>query len=132
MPELSEPLWRDQGWPAIQEEETLEEEKLLRKKQAIQIAIRACDSMLSLMNHPSYKQFTTEVESMHQIRIANLLASKNDHELATFKGRCLELRAITDMVTNTKNNREALVNQLEKVENDLLNLKPVQPNEEQA
>jgi hypothetical protein len=132
MPELSEPLWREQGWPAVQEQETLEEDKLLRKKQAILISLRACDSLLSLMNHPSYKQFSQEVEGMHQIRIATLLAAKNDHELATLKGRCLELRAVTDMVTNTRINREALATQLEEVENQLLSLKPIQPTEEQA
>lgn len=125
-------LWKEQGWPDLQEQDDLEEQKLLRKKQLIEAGIRTADSLLSLMNHPSYKMFMDAIEDMIKYRVAQLLVAKNDHELATYKGRCMELRAVSDMVSNAKSNRAGLAQQLEKVEDDLASLKqPLpEPNEE--
>ena len=131
-------LWRQEGWPSVEEGISNEEKNLLRKKQMIEAGLRTADGLLGLMNNPSYKVFQESLEDMKRYRIAQLLGTKNEHELVSLKGRCVELQAILDMVSNVKFNRSQLENQLGEVENELSALRmPIpepepQPTEEQA
>jgi hypothetical protein len=131
-------LWRQAGWPSVEEAISDDEKRLLRKKQMIEAGLRTADGLLGLMNHPSYKVFTESLDDMKRYRIAQLLGAKNEHELVTMKGRCLELQAVLDMVSNVKFNKNQLEEQLGQVENELSALRlpelepQPQPTEEQA
>jgi hypothetical protein len=127
-------LWKEAGWPSVEEAISTDEKRLLRKKQMIEAGLRTADGLLGLMNQSSYKVFTESLEDMKRYRIAQLLGAKNEHELVTMKGRCLELQAVLDMVSNVKFNKNQLEEQLVHVEDELsaLRLPKPEPTEEQA
>lgn len=127
-------LWKEAGWPSVEETISTDEKRLLRKKQMIEAGLRTADGLLGLMNQSSYKVFTESLEDMKRYRIAQLLGAKNEHELVTMKGRCLELQAVLDMVSNVKFNKNQLEEQLAHVEDELsaLRLPEPKPTEEQA
>lgn len=127
-------LWKEAGWPSVEEAISTDEKRLLRKKQMIEAGLRTADGLLGLMNQSSYKVFTESLEDMKRYRIAQLLGAKNEHELVTMKGRCLELQAVLDMVSNVKFNKNQLEEQLAHVEDELsaLRLPKPEPTEEQA
>lgn len=80
-------------------------------------AIAIADSLLQLEGSGAYQALHKALKDMLEYRTNELFLTKNEHDSAVAKGRCLELRAILSLVISTRSNRDILAQQM-RIEED--------------
>lgn len=99
----------------------------------LRAAIALADGVIQLEGSSGYQSLHKSLQDMLEHRTAEMLTCRNDHDTNVAKGRCLELRAILSLVSNTRNNRNHLAVELALEEDRFAelsaNFKP-EPNKE--
>jgi hypothetical protein len=108
-----------QDWAAF--EDVRETERRQRQEHAdfvanLKVAISLCDGILQGENSSAVKAIFSSIGGMLEHRTTELLSAREDRQAAVLQGRCQELRAIMSLVSNARQNREALANAIKEAE----------------
>jgi len=115
-------LWRQAGWPDLQNELDLELVNEKKKEAKLQTSIRLADSLLMLGNHTGYKQFIEAVNDLKTFRSGELLGTRTDREASILIGRIAQCEDILNMMKNAAFNRQVLANGLKDVQDTISKL----------
>lgn len=102
-------------------EDVREVERRTRQEHAdfianMQAAIQLCDAVLQGENSSAHKAIFATLEDMLKHRTTELLSAREDRPAAVLQGRCQELRAILSLMSNARQNREALAKAVKEAE----------------
>lgn len=122
-------LWRRSPWPDVIEEENQTEKLERKKEQLLLTALRIANGIIGLRSHGAYKDFAQALNDMKKFRVATMLQISNDRQAAVEQGRCLEIQGICDLIANTEHRRDALAEQLAKVQATLADIENQRPKQ---
>ncbi len=88
----------------------------IERRDVLKAALAAADGVASMQSSSSFQTYQDALRVMLQQRTSALLSAREDREAAVLQGRCIELRTIIDLVSQSQANRPLLAIDLSRAE----------------
>lgn len=106
----------------VRQHEAEQLRQAIAQRDMLKAALAAADGVASMQSSSSFQTYQEALRTMLQQRTSALLSVREDREAAVLQGRCLELRAILDLITQSQANRPLLAIDLSRAEDRIREL----------